>query len=41
MEKEQKIAIQKIKMKRAQKNNDWDEENSQEESDDAEIQEFK
>ena len=41
MEKEERAAIQKIKMKRASKNNDQDEEFSQEDSDDAEIQEYK
>ena len=41
MEKEERIAIQKIKRKRAAKNNEEDEELSQDDSDDAEIQEFK
>lgn len=41
MEKEERIAIQKIKRKRAAKNNEEDEDISQDDSDDAEIKEYK
>ena len=41
MEKEERIAIQKIKRKRVAKNNEEDEDISQDDSDDAEIKEYK
>ena len=41
MEKEERVAIQKIKRKRAAKNNEEDEDISQDDSDDAEIKEYK
>ena len=41
MEKEERLAIQKIKRKRAAKNNEEDEDISQDDSDDAEIKEYK
>ena len=41
MEKEERVEIQKIKRKRAAKNNEEDEDISQDDSDDAEIKEYK
>ena len=41
MEKEERVAIQKIKRKRATRNNEEDEDISQDDSDDAEIKEYK